>query len=74
MTLRPSMRPWAARLTVAALSLGFAGLPASAQAQDLKHYDSAKPDFWQHPPPDWFLGDETATQKGLAPRRDLQPG
>jgi len=37
------------------------------QAADLKSYDSSKPSFWQHPPPDWFLGDETAGQKGLAP-------
>jgi glucose/arabinose dehydrogenase len=22
--------------------------------------------FWQHPPPDWFLGDETEAMKGLA--------
>ena len=27
----------------------------------------SKPSFWQHPPPDWFLGDETEAQKGLAP-------
>ena len=38
-----------------------------ASAQGLKSYDSTKKDFWQHPPPDWFLGDETAAQKGLAP-------
>jgi len=40
---------------------------ASAPAQELKHYDSSKPSFWAHPPADWFLGDETAAQKGLAP-------
>jgi glucose/arabinose dehydrogenase len=38
-----------------------------APAGDLKHYDSSTKDFWQHPPPDWFLGDETKEQKGLAP-------
>ena len=38
-----------------------------AKAADVKSYDSSKPSFWQHPPPDWFLGDETAAQKGLAP-------
>ena len=44
-------------------------MPPSAQAQ-LKSYDSTKKDFWANPPPDWFLGDETEEQKGLAP----QPG
>ncbi len=38
-----------------------------AAAQGLKSYDSSKPSFWAHPPPDWFLGDETEGQKGLAP-------
>ncbi|HUB49769.1 MAG TPA: PQQ-dependent sugar dehydrogenase [Acetobacteraceae bacterium] len=38
-----------------------------ASAQGLKHYDSDTPSFWAHPPADWFLGDETAAQKGLAP-------
>ena len=74
MKLHSLKRPSAASLTVAALSLGFACLPHAAQAQAqtpapaLKHYDSTKPDFWNHPPPDWFLGDETAQQKGLAPK------
>lgn len=38
-----------------------------ARADGLKHYDSDTPSFWAHPPPDWFLGDETEAQKGLAP-------
>jgi glucose/arabinose dehydrogenase len=33
----------------------------------LKSYDASKPSFWKNPPPDWFLGDETEQQKGLAP-------
>ncbi|KAA5612838.1 PQQ-dependent sugar dehydrogenase [Rhodovastum atsumiense] len=48
-----------------AAGLLLAGL--SAQAADLKSYDSSKPSFWANPPPDWFLGDETEAQKGLAP-------
>ena len=40
----------------------------SASAADLKHYDSDKPSFWAHPPRDWFLGDETQAQTGLAPQ------
>src|SRR2546421_10656282 len=32
-----------------------------------KKYESGTKDFWTHPPDDWFLGDETEAQKGLAP-------
>src|SRR6195952_5753927 len=39
----------------------------AAGAAEVKSYDSSKPSFWAHPPPDWFLGDETVAQKGLAP-------
>jgi glucose/arabinose dehydrogenase len=39
----------------------------AAQAQDLKKYESNNKNFWLNPPPDWFLGDENAEQKGLAP-------
>jgi glucose/arabinose dehydrogenase len=40
---------------------------APVQAQQLKKYDSTRREFWEKPPPDWFLGDETEAQKGLAP-------
>src|SRR3981081_3805151 len=40
---------------------------ASAQQQGLKKYESGTKEFWTHPPDDWFLGDETEAQKGLAP-------
>jgi len=33
----------------------------------LKKYESGTKEFWTHPPDDWFLGDETEAQKGLAP-------
>ncbi len=51
---------------------GCVGLAAAlgsgaVQAQPLKSYDSSKPSFWKSPPADWFLGDETASMKGLAP-------
>ncbi len=56
------------RLLAALPILAAAVLPLSASsAADLKSYDSSKPSFWAHPPPDWFLGDETEAQKGLAP-------
>ena len=53
----------------AALAIGYAALlaAAGAQAQALKSYDSSKKEFWEKPPADWFLGDETEAQKGLAP-------
>ena len=53
----------AAAMAAAALALG-AGIAA---AQQLKSYDSTTRNFWQNPPPDWFLGDETEEMKGLAP-------
>ncbi len=56
------------RLPIAAAAFAAAALlcgPVSAQG--LKHYQSQSEDFWKNPPPDWFLGDETEAQKGLAP-------
>ena len=46
--------------------LAVAAFSGQASAQ-LKSYNSGTKDFWDHPPPDWFLGDETEAQKGLAP-------
>src|SRR5689334_5529973 len=40
---------------------------ATAQQKPLKKYESGTKEFWTHPPDDWFLGDETEAQKGLAP-------
>ena len=37
------------------------------QQKPLKSYQSGNKEFWTHPPDDWFLGDETEAQKGLAP-------
>ena len=53
--------------TTAILVVGAAG-PAGAQDKGLKKYESGTKDFWNNPPPDWFLGDETEAQKGLAPK------
>ena len=47
------------------LSLGVA--PPAGAADGLKSYQSGNKEFWTHPPDDWFLGDETEAQKGLAP-------
>src|ERR1700689_5863297 len=39
----------------------------NAPAGGLHSYQSGTKEFWTHPPDDWFLGDETEAQKGLAP-------
>ena len=43
-------------------------LPTLGAKAQLKHYKLRKKEFWTHPPEDWFLGDETEAQKGLAHR------
>jgi glucose/arabinose dehydrogenase len=55
-------------LALAVACAAVLAVPAvQAQAQVLKSYDSTKKEFWEKPPADWFLGDETQAQKGLAP-------
>ena len=59
-------------LALAAIGLLAGASYASAQQQSqsprpLKKYESGTKEFWIHPPDDWFLGDETEAQKGLAP-------
>ncbi|MHC2401296.1 glucose/arabinose dehydrogenase [Bradyrhizobium barranii subsp. barranii] len=58
-------------LALAAVALLAGTSAVSAQQQDknrqLKKYESGTKEFWTHPPDDWFLGDETEAQKGLAP-------
>src|ERR1700676_466949 len=53
-------------LALAAILVVAGASQASAQ-QKLKSYQSGTKEFWTHPPDDWFLGDETEAQKGLAP-------
>ncbi len=52
---------------VLATMLSFGSAPPATAADGLKSYQSGNKDFWLHPPDDWFLGDETEAQKGLAP-------
>src|SRR6202048_47535 len=54
-------------LALAAIVVVAGASQASAQQQGLKKYESGTKEFWTHPPDDWFLGDETEAQKGLAP-------
>jgi glucose/arabinose dehydrogenase len=61
-----SMLACAAILAVSAITnLGIT--QAGAQQKALKKYESGTKEFWTKPPDDWFLGDETEAQKGLAP-------
>src|SRR5437879_5405602 len=54
-------------LALAAIVVVAGASQASAQQAGLKKYESGTKEFWTHPPDDWFLGDETEAQKGLAP-------
>src|SRR6202047_5641901 len=54
-------------LALAAIFVVAGAGQAGAQDKALKKYESATKKFWPHPPDDWFLGDETEAQKGLAP-------
>ena len=52
---------------LAAMAIVAGAGQASAQDKALHNYQSGNKEFWTHPPDDWFLGDETEAQKGLAP-------
>jgi glucose/arabinose dehydrogenase len=68
LTVRVVSAAAAALALTAALAVGGACAQtqqAQTQGEGLKHYDSNTKEFWAHPPPDWFLGDETEQQKGL---------
>src|SRR6267154_1437041 len=54
-------------LALAAIVLLAGATQARAEDKPLKRYESGTKEFWTHPPDDWFLGDETEAQKGLAP-------
>src|ERR1700716_929275 len=54
-------------LALAAIVVAASASQVSAQQKPLKKYESGTKEFWTHPPDDWFLGDETEAQKGLAP-------
>ncbi|KAG5728912.1 hypothetical protein E4T56_gene8940, partial [Termitomyces sp. T112] len=54
-------------LAAMALLAGTSVSHAQDKSKPLKKYESGTKEFWTHPPDDWFLGDETEAQKGLAP-------
>ena len=58
---------WAA--FVGAVVFAYGGLiPRSAGADGLLvHSNANSRDFWEHPPADWYMGDETAAQRGERP-------
>src|SRR5580704_12841662 len=53
--------------------VGVAGLLGTASSvparadEPLVKYNANTSDYWQHPPADWFMGDETAQQHGTRP-------
>src|SRR6201986_5190151 len=62
------------RSVLALATIGIVAGASIANAQQqadknrpLKKYESGTKEFWTHQPDDWFLGDETEAQKGLAP-------
>src|ERR1700686_283763 len=57
----------AAIVVVAGASQASAQQQQQPQNKPLHSYQSGTKEFWTHPPDDWFLGDETEAQKGLAP-------
>ncbi len=70
------------RTAIAAVAIGaFAGYgPAWAQSTTaagtsggLIHYNSNTRQFWLHPPANWYMGDETAAQKGEDPALTFGP-
>src|ERR1700720_4872946 len=54
-------------LALAAICVVAGAGQVSAEQKAPKTYQSGNKEFWTHPPDDWFLGDETEAQKGLAP-------
>ena len=54
-------------LALAAICVVAGAGQVRAEEKALKSYQSGNKEFWTHPPDDWFLGDETEAQKGLAP-------
>ena len=54
-------------LALAAICVVAGAGQVRAEDKPLKSYQSGNKEFWTHPPDDWFLGDETEAQKGLAP-------
>ena len=67
-----SLRAGAA-IVAAAIAVGGLLFASAARTEDLKSYDSTKKDFWLHPPDDWYMGDETAAQKGTHVLNTLPP-
>ena len=63
------------RLRLLPTLVGVAGLAAVGMAsavparadEPLIKYNSNGRDYWEHPPADWFMGDETAQQHGTHP-------
>ena len=51
-----------------AVAVGAAPIVPGARADEaLIKYNGNSRDYWEHPPADWFMGDETVQQHGTHP-------
>ena len=52
----------------AGLAIGGSAVFGAARADEpLIHYNANTRDYWEHPPADWYMGDENAAQHGERP-------
>ena len=66
--LRFWLRPMVGAVCVTGLALFGIASTVPARADDpLIKYNGNSRDYWEHPPADWFMGDETAQQHGTHP-------
>jgi glucose/arabinose dehydrogenase len=62
------LRPVVGAVCVAGIALwGIASTGAARADEPLIKYNGNSRDYWEHPPADWFMGDETAQQHGTHP-------
>ncbi len=73
--MRTVLKTSGAALVAACAAIAVAGFlfASGTGAEELKHYDSNNPNFWLHPPDDWFMGDETEELKGTNYLNTLPP-
>src|SRR5271165_5743076 len=49
------------------MAVGMAPTVTAAADDTLIKYNGNTRDYWEHPPADWYMGDETAQQHGTRP-------
>jgi len=62
------LRPVVGAVCVTGIALwGIASTGAARADDSLIKYNGNTRDYWEHPPADWYMGDETAQQHGTRP-------